>query len=215
MGAPPGNQNAVGSGRPPNKGFSDIEVISLGKELVQWVKTNLYNPKIVHINQFYIVEKDITPSQWKSLCNDRDCFLPYYEQARVLMATKIMTNKSLSESYGNRYLDMYDHNLRAHEREKAFEKIDHEYKRKEDLAKQTITPPNDKDASIALELMHGKVAADKKIEEQAKQIEEHMKANEEMKKTLEELRKRLAPDPVPVPPAAEDNPYHTPPTECH
>ena len=80
-GAPKGNQNAVGYGRPPNKGYSDEELILLGNEMLVWMEKNdKADSEIVHLSEWYRRVKKIPRNQWNSI-TQRGCFLDYYEQA--------------------------------------------------------------------------------------------------------------------------------------
>lgn len=134
-----GNQHGVGHGRPPNEGFSDPELLILGEELLQWMKDCDADPKcdVVHLSEWYSEKKNISPTQWKSLLIARECFLPYYDKARVWMGKRLMKNKDLAPSYGNRFLGIYMKEV--HEHEEAIKDRDEERKRatKEDLS-QTI-----------------------------------------------------------------------------
>lgn len=118
----PGNQLAVGKGRPHNPGFSDEELIVLGEELLSWLKDN---DSVVHLSEFYSHLKGIALTQWRAICV-RECFLPYYEKSSQWMGVKILKNKELSTAYGSRFLSMYHKDLREHEREISREKVSDE-----------------------------------------------------------------------------------------
>jgi hypothetical protein len=169
MAAPKGNKHGVGYGRPPNPGFSNEELVKLGEELLKWCSDNEENDKIVHISQFYVKEKDIAPTQWDSICA-RDSFLPYYQKATKWMAIKIMTNKRLSESYGNRYLGMYDRALHQYEKEKVEHKIDYQIE-KEQKMREKSSIPNDAKFDILLETVAQNKALQEKIEKLEKALE--------------------------------------------
>lgn len=123
-GAPIGNKNAVGHGRP--KDIPDEEVIQMGIDLLKWIDQVEKLPKeqydqILHLSIFYRVEKDLCRSEWKTYIA-RCCFFPYYEKAMEWLANKLMMNKIIRESYGNRLLGMYLKDLNEFEREaKKFE----------------------------------------------------------------------------------------------
>lgn len=127
MAAPKGNKYALGNkgGRPPVM-FSKEDLVVLGEELLEWMKQNDDNNKIVHMSQWYSEIKEINYSVWKSMVQCRDEFLPYYERFRLWMARKTMQNKDLRESYGNRFLAVYAADLRETEREISREKISDE-----------------------------------------------------------------------------------------
>ena len=122
-------------GRPANEGYSDEEIDSLGKEMMQWIKKVDKDNSVVHLSQFYCEIKDISYSQWKSLIQ-RKTFIPYYEKALLWMGRKIMMNKNLRESYGNRFLGIYFAEIREYERDKSREKIQDELELKKADAQQ-------------------------------------------------------------------------------
>ena len=176
--APKGNKYAVGHGRPPNPGFSDEEIVKLGEELLQWCKDNEENEKIVHLSQFYLKVKDIGPTQWDNL-SERACFHGYYEKAINWMAAKVMTNKRLSESYGNRYISMYDKKLHKHEKEKVEHKIDYQIE-KENKSRMQSLPQNDAKFDSLLGNLVDRVEMKKVKDENAalkEEIERMKKAN--------------------------------------
>lgn len=145
MPAPKGNKNASGKskGAPP-KHFSDEQVIEMGKDLIKWLIKNETNDSIVHLSQWYVKEKDMDRDQFDAL-RHRVEFLHYYKKALDLMGNKILLNKELPTAYGSRYVASYHRDLRLHEKEIAFEKIDHEaeVKAKADIGKQ-VAPNDDK-----------------------------------------------------------------------
>lgn len=67
-------------GRPRTVCFSPEEMISLGEEMVEWVKTN----KPIHLSVWYTQEKDFTDEQWDTF---RKCpeFFHYYTKALKLV----------------------------------------------------------------------------------------------------------------------------------
>jgi hypothetical protein len=143
-GAPKGNQNAVGYGRPPNPGYSDEEVLRLGKELISWMIQCDKDPNcdIVHLSEWYSEIKNMPRSQWQAICV-RACFLPYYERAKEWMGKRILKNKDLPTAYGSRFLGIYFSDIREHEREIAEHKIDYEISKKSALEQQKGISPND------------------------------------------------------------------------
>jgi len=147
MPAPAGNKNAVGHGRPPNPGYSDEECIQLGEDLLIWMNDNLKAKDIVHMSQFYSQLKGIPRSQWESLC-DRSCFHAYYERFRDWIGVKILLNKDMPSSYGNRFLPIYFKQVAEVEFEVEKKKIDYLEEKK---AKQSF---NNDDVSKFLALMN-------------------------------------------------------------
>lgn len=149
-GAPLGNKNAVGHGRPPNPGFSDPELIQLGEDLLNWIKEeDEKKSDIVHLSEFYSEIKEIPYSQWASICQ-RPCFLRYYERARDWMGKRILKNKELPTAYGSRFLGIYFKDINQHEREQAEHKIDYELAKKQEIAQKQISYPNDEQNEIKL-----------------------------------------------------------------
>ena len=138
--APIGNQRAKGYGRPPQL-FTNEEVIEIGEELLKWLEEVKDDEKIVHLSQFYITKYNMAPSEWKVL-SDRQCFAAYYEKAIKSMGVKIMTNKRLSESYGNRFLPIYMNEVKEHERSTIEHKIDYEIKKKQEMDSKNKSAPN-------------------------------------------------------------------------
>ena len=114
MGAPKGNRNAVGHGRPP-KHYTDEQLEELGQKLVDWTKSEEFK-KAVHICEFYLNHTDINPIMWKMICT-RDCFRAYYNIAQKRMAIQILKNKDMHHSFVHRYLCFYDRDLHEFEEE--------------------------------------------------------------------------------------------------
>ena len=171
FGAPIGNKNAVGHGRPPNPGYSDAEVIQLGEEMLQWIRDCDNNPKcdVVHLSEFYSEIKGIAYSQWKSLINDRSCFLPYYEKAKEWMGKRILKNTNLPTAYGSRFLNIYFKEIRDTEREIMKEKVDYEISKKLEMEENRRLSPNDNLLSDLIN--HVKSISSTKLNESNNEIE--------------------------------------------
>ena len=109
MVAPKGNKFGRGYGRPPKEGFSDEECIALGEELFAWMEECDEDKKcdVVHLSEWYSEIKGITPSYWKDSLKHRPSFSSYYEKAHMWMGKRILKNKNLPPSYGNRFLPIY------------------------------------------------------------------------------------------------------------
>lgn len=144
MGAPLGNQNGVGHGRPPNKGYSKEEVIALGEEFLKWMRDQDADPKsdVVHLSEWYSEIKQIPCSQWESIIV-RDCFIGYYERAKKWMGKRTLKNKDLPPSYGNRFIGIYFKEVRDHERSEMEHKVEYEIKKKLQAALSSGIPTND------------------------------------------------------------------------
>ncbi|HSX38122.1 MAG TPA: hypothetical protein VLE95_04745 [Chlamydiales bacterium] len=140
IGAPIGNQNGVGHGRPPNCGFSNHELLVLGEELLLWMEqTDENGTEVVHLSEWYSAIKHIPRSQWKSLIQ-RDCFLPYYEKAMDWLGVKLLKNKNLPVAYGSRFLGIYFREIREYEQTVMQEKIDYELAQKSVYDRQGLEP---------------------------------------------------------------------------
>jgi hypothetical protein len=130
--APKGNKNAVGHGRPPNEGYSDEELVKLGEELLQWMADCDANKHcdVVHLSEWYSEIKGIVPSYWEKCLTRRLCFSGYYDKAMKWMGKRLLKNKKLAPSYGNRFLGIYFKEIPAHEWEQKQKEIDYEYEKK-------------------------------------------------------------------------------------
>jgi len=115
MAAPKGNKFGVGHGRPP-KHFTDEQVTALGEEMLMWMEEQDNDPKsdVVHLSEWYSEVKGIFPPQWDDLTR-RDSFSAYHKAAKLWMGKRLMKNKNLQSSYGNRFLGIYFSEIKAHE----------------------------------------------------------------------------------------------------
>lgn len=114
--APPfGNKFALGKGRPPTH-YTDEEAIELGEQFLQWMADQDANPDsdVVHLSEWYSEVIGITPAMFQNLTR-RECFRSYYERARQWMGKRLMKNKNLQSSYGNRFLGVYFSEIKEHE----------------------------------------------------------------------------------------------------
>lgn len=130
--APKGNKNGVGHGRPPKEGYSEQEVIALGEELLAWMRACDANKDcdVVHLSEFYCEIKDIVPSYWDKCITKRACFSGYYEKALRWMGKRLLKNKNLPTSYGNRFLPIYYKEVHDIEFEQEKRKIDYMVEKK-------------------------------------------------------------------------------------
>ena len=164
-GAPKGNKNAVGYGRPPNPGYTNEDLVVLGEELLQWLRvcdepsltsTGDLKPQVVHLSEWYSQIKGMTRTQWNSL-SSRECFRDYYDRAREWMGVKLLRNKDVPQTYGGRFIGIYFKEVKEEDREIAHDKIDYEVKRKAELELARVLPPND--GHIDKELLYAKRSA--------------------------------------------------------
>ena len=96
----------------PQRKFTDDEVIAFGEDLLDWVD-NQGKDQFMFVDWYYNRHR-LFRSEWKTLIQ-RVCFLPYYEIARKKLTSNIVKNKEIAQSYGNRYLCMYDDELHGFE----------------------------------------------------------------------------------------------------
>jgi len=172
IGAPLGNKNAVGHGRPPNPGYSDEEIIQIGKDMLEWIKTvdsSKTKQRIVHLSQFYSELKGIPKTQWNHIV-ERFCFRCYYDQAKDWIGKKIMLDAQLPTAYGSRFLGIYFKEVTDHEEEVFKKKIDYEYDKK--TACDYRNQQTQETLDTAKEILIAKLAYE----------------NEQMRKQLEELK---------------------------
>jgi hypothetical protein len=88
-------------------------MISLGKEMVAFVKAN--NKTILHLSEWYTIEKGYTYNQWKTFIQ-RDEFIPYYEQALKIVGLKYVSkNSNVRDSISQRWQRIYFDDLREKE----------------------------------------------------------------------------------------------------
>ena len=99
------------AGAPP-KTFSNEEVHELGVSLLTWL--NGEGRGNIQFVRWYFLEHGMTKEDWKNL-KKRDQFRPYYEIALSFITENVILNKDIPQSYGNRYLCYYDHDLLEHE----------------------------------------------------------------------------------------------------
>ncbi len=87
------------------------ELIKLGQEMVAWVKE--HNP--LHLNMWFSVEKGILWETFKAYIQKPE-FLPYYEQARALVAKNYM-NGTVNPSIAHRFIRIYCKDVKEEENE--------------------------------------------------------------------------------------------------
>jgi len=100
-------------GRPP-KLFQSEELEGLGLDLIHWLKHE-GKQELMFVDWYYD-RHNMFRHDWLDLIN-RPEFRTYYEIARRIMAKNIIKNKDIPQSYGNRYLAIYDRDVYDHEKE--------------------------------------------------------------------------------------------------
>jgi hypothetical protein len=101
------------TGRPP-KLFTSEELPSLGEDLLHWVY-NEGKENLMFVD-WYFVKHGMTLQDWKEL-TQRPGFREHYEIARRKLAENVVKNKDIPQSYGNRYLGLYDRDVHDYEKE--------------------------------------------------------------------------------------------------
>lgn len=164
---PKGNKRAFGYGRPPNEGFADEDLMVLGEELLKWMEEiDKLNKEIVHLSEWYSEIKEISVTQWSSIC-DRACFRPYYERARVWMGKNILKNDRMPSAYGSRYLGIYHREITEHERSQIEHKVDYEIKKKQEAEKAN----SNSNINPHLETLQQMLAENKALKEKLNALE--------------------------------------------
>ena len=110
--------------RPRKLSLPPKEMIQLGKEMVKWVKEH---EKVLHLSEWYTIEKGYTYNEWKRMLNCSE-FVPYYEKALKIIAKKYIDG-TIHPSIAQRFLRIYFNDLREHE--DATKKYESELKQKE------------------------------------------------------------------------------------
>lgn len=112
-------------GAPRTTSFPPEEMIELGKEMVEWVKAH---PNILHLSEWYTIEKMFIYEEWKCFIKCKE-FFPYYEVALKLVGRKYLDKTSdVREGVSQRWQRVYFKDLREQE--------DEDLKFKSDLAKE-------------------------------------------------------------------------------
>ena len=114
-------------GRPRTVSLEPEEMVALGKEMVEWVKSN----KPIHLKQWYGIEKDFVRKQWRTM---KECpeFLPYYEKALNIISINYIDGE-INPSIAQRFLRIYFDDLRDQEDQDAKDKVERESKALTDI----------------------------------------------------------------------------------
>lgn len=103
----------MAGGRPRVFSLSEKEMIALGKEMVDYVKKN--KKTIVHLSEWYTIEKGFTYNEWKNFIQKQE-FFPYYEQALRIVGLKYVDkNSNIRDGISQRWQRIYFADLREQE----------------------------------------------------------------------------------------------------
>lgn len=101
------------AGAPRTVSLPPEEMISLGEEMVLWVKKN--KATILHLNEWYSIEKGITFNEWDTF-HKRPEFIKYYEQAMAIIGNKYLDdNSNVRDSITQRWQRVYFKDLKREE----------------------------------------------------------------------------------------------------
>ncbi len=81
------------AGAPRTTSLQPAEMIELGKEMISWVENH---PEILHLSEWYTIEKMFTYNQWKvfKVCEE---FSPYYKTSekkkKILKTPSLLANR--------------------------------------------------------------------------------------------------------------------------
>src|SRR5512139_1152624 len=90
-------------GAPRTTSFSPDEMVELGQEMVEWVKSN----KPLHLKQWYSIEKEFLYEEWKCFIQLPE-FLPYYEKALSLVSLQYLDKTSnIRDGIAHRFIRNY------------------------------------------------------------------------------------------------------------
>lgn len=103
----------MAGGRPRVFSFSEDVMIALGKEMVDYVKKN--KKTIVHLCEWYTIEKGFTYNEWKNFIQKQE-FFPYYEQALKIVGLKYVDkNSNIRDGISQRWQRVYFADLKEQE----------------------------------------------------------------------------------------------------
>lgn len=108
-------------GRPRTISLSPEEMIKLGEEMVEWVKTH---PDILHLSEWYTIEKMFTYNQWKKFI-EKEEFRPYYEISLKIIGRKYLDKTSnVRDGISQRWQRSYFQDLTEREDKEAIEEAE-------------------------------------------------------------------------------------------
>lgn len=110
---------SYGGGRPRTVSLPPEEMIKLGEEMVEYVVKN--QKKMLHLCQWYSLEKMFTEKQWESMQQMPE-FLPYYEKAIKLVGLNYLDkNSNVRDGISQRWQRVYFRDLKKAEDQDADE----------------------------------------------------------------------------------------------
>lgn len=96
------------AGRPRTVSLPPDEMIELGKEMVAYVKEH----KPLHLNMWWMVEKEILENDWKCYIQHEE-FLPYYKRALAIVGQQFIDKDSQADrAIKDRWQRVYFKDLR-------------------------------------------------------------------------------------------------------
>ncbi len=103
----------MAGGTPRTVSFSPDEMIALGKEMVAYVNKN--KKTILHLCEWYTIEKGFTYNQWKTFIQKPE-FIPYYEQGLKIVGLKYVDkNSNVRDKISDRWQRVYFGDLKEQE----------------------------------------------------------------------------------------------------
>lgn len=109
----------MAGGAPRTVSFTEEEMITLGEEMLQWLKEN---PGTLHLSEWYTINKRFTYNEWKSFIQKKE-FIPYYEIALKIVGKLYLDKTSnVRDGISQRWQRVYFKDLKEEEDEtKAYE----------------------------------------------------------------------------------------------
>ncbi len=116
--------------RPREVSLPPPEMIKLGEEMIKWV---LEHPEILHLSEWYTIEKMFTYNQWKQFITKEE-FHPYYEKALKIVGRKYLDkNSDIRDGISNRWQRVYFKDLKDEEDLNKEEDLDRELEQKKKI----------------------------------------------------------------------------------
>ena len=129
--------------RPRSVSLPPTDMIKLGQEMVDWVKSN--SP--VHLSQWYSLHKRYTEHQWDAMQQLPE-FLPYYEQALKLVGLQyLLKGSDVEPSIKQRWLRVYYRDLRKKEDQDKQDDLERELEQKKKIIDHQSQKDNSKQQS--------------------------------------------------------------------